>query len=408
MMAHNLPRVNGSVPPPLFSFCDGGFFPGLVISEKGEKEFIDALERQKIKVDYWWIDAGWYPCRGNWPNTGTWEPDPERFPHGLKAISDYVHERKMKFIVWFEPERATPGSWLAQHHPEWLLDGKLINLGDPAARNWITDHIDRLIKEQGIDVYRQDFNLVNPLDYWKRNDTPDRIGMTENLHVQGYLAYWDELRKRNPGIFIDSCSGGGARNDLESMRRAVPLLRSDYQAYDGDLSFAIGNQCHTYGLSTWLPYYGQGVYIPDQNTAYYARSHMSPGFSMPVDVRKPGINWNEYRRLIEQWRSVSDCMLGDYYPLTPYSLEDDQWIAWQFHRPDHGDGFIQAFRRDRSPEMQKRLMIRGLEVNAQYVIRDLDDGVGRRISGKQAMEEGVLIKIQELPGSALWKYSKIK
>ena len=27
----------------------------------------------------------------DWVRTGTWEPDPERFPGGLKEISDYVH-----------------------------------------------------------------------------------------------------------------------------------------------------------------------------------------------------------------------------------------------------------------------------------------------------------------------------
>jgi len=54
--------------------------------------------------------------------------------------------------------------------------------------------------------------------------------MTENLYVQGYLAYWDGLLQQHPGMLIDSCASGGRRNDLETLRRAVPLLRSDYQA----------------------------------------------------------------------------------------------------------------------------------------------------------------------------------
>ena len=74
--------------------------------------------------------------------------------------------------------------------------------------------------------------------------------MTENLHVQGYLAYWDALRRRHPGMLIDSCASGGRRNDIETLRRAVPLLRSDYQAFDGNPVYALGNQCQTYGLSS--------------------------------------------------------------------------------------------------------------------------------------------------------------
>ncbi len=50
-----------------------------------------------------------------------------------------------------------------------------------------------------------------------------------------------------------------------------------------------------------------------------------------------------------EWRKIRTYMLGDYYPLTPYSLQRDQWIAWQFDRPDLGGGEVQAFRRPESP-----------------------------------------------------------
>lgn len=44
------------------------------------------------------------------------------------------------------------------------------------------------------------------------------------------------------------------------------------------------------------PYYGQGVYQTAQDLTYYVRSHQSPAFGFCVDVRKPGIDWNLYRR----------------------------------------------------------------------------------------------------------------
>ena len=59
-------------------------------------------------------------------------------------------------------------------------------------------------------------------------------------------------------MLIDSLRSGGRRNDLETLRRAVPLLRSDYQSFQGDPGYAAGNQCHTYGLASWLPYFGAG------------------------------------------------------------------------------------------------------------------------------------------------------
>jgi alpha-galactosidase len=206
MIADNLPRPGGRQIAPLLWFCSYAYCDsGTKYSEAGEKQFIDILAKHGIRCDVWWMDAGWYPCDGAWQNTGTWEPDPKRFPNGIKAVSDHAHANGMKMIVWFEPERVAAGSWLAKNHPEWLLGGALLNLGNRDARSWLTNHIDKLLSDQAIDHYRQDFN-IDPLGYWRNNDAPDRQGITENLHVQGYLAYWDELRRRQP------CLGAAAQD----------------------------------------------------------------------------------------------------------------------------------------------------------------------------------------------------
>ena len=85
-----------------------------------------------------------------------------------------------------------------------------------------------MISEEGIDLYRLDFN-IDPLAYWRGNDVEDRQGITEIRYIEGYLSYWDELRRRHPGMLIDSCASGGRRNDLETMRRAVPILPTDLE-----------------------------------------------------------------------------------------------------------------------------------------------------------------------------------
>ena len=411
MFAHNLPRPNGKPLAPIFAFCSGAFFPGLKCNEAGEREFIDVLTREGIKLDYWWMDAGWYPCTDWAQGAGTWEPDPERFPHGIKAVSDYAHARGAGLVLWFEPERVMPGTWLAQHHPEWLLghegETRLLNLGNPGARAWLTDHVDTLIREQGIDLYRQDFNM-DPLGYWRANDAADRQGLTENLHVQGYLAYWDELRRRHPGMLIDSCASGGRRNDLETLRRAVPLLRSDYQSFNGDSSFAPGNQGHTLGLSSWIPYYGTGVYLSEDHFVYAERSYQSPAFGFAVDVRRKDVDWELFRRMMQQWRETIDCFLGDYYPLTSHNLGDDAWMAWQFHRPEEGRGLVQVFRHPQSPYLVCSFPLRGLEPEATYEIRDLDQKGVRRVIGHELMGSGLRVEMTEKPGAVLLTYRKVR
>jgi len=390
-MAHNIPRINGHPPSTMMQMqCYRTFEKG------GEKDLFDTVaefNQNAIPFDLAWRDAGWYPCKGSWPNTGTWEIDTTRYPRGFPPFSDWLHAQGKKFIVWFEPERVgDKESWLAKNHPDWLLSGNLLNLGNPDAWHWLVDHIDRMLREQGIDYYRQDFNM-DPLPNWRAADTPDRKGMTEMKHVMGYLAFWDELHRRHPGLLIDSCSSGGRRNDLETLRRAVPLLRSDFQFGH---EATTPNQGHTYGISSWIPYYGSGCYFTD---TYSARSYIMPcsGYG--------GTN-AATRLAYEECRSVAPFMLGDYYPLTPYSIQLTDWIAWQFDRPDLKSGVIQAFRRDKNTEPMQLLRLLGLAPSAKYEITDHDGGVPRTMSGKELMEKGLRVEIKTQPGSAVIFYKR--
>ena len=410
MLAHNLPRANGQLPPLDTMVCP----PTLFTSAAGDISFLNTYLDRGFRFDYLWVDAGWYPTDHDWFSAigvGTWKPDPTRYPRGIREVSDYAHGKGMKFVLWFEPERVYRGSFLWDRHPEWLLhwdandkdrrDLRLLNLGNPAALRWLADYINRFITEQGVDLYRQDFN-VDPLPAWQNNDGPDRQGMTENLYVQGYLAYWDALLQGHPGIVIDSCASGGRRNDLETLRRGVPLLRSDYQApnlpgSNGAMSTDVfdGNQGQTYGLSLWVPFYGTGEYADD---LYSARSHLCPWMGVGTHLDDP--NWAALRRQLADHGAVARYFYGDYYPLTPYRKSDQVWMAWQFVRPSTGDGMIQAFRRENNPVTEIHLTLQALEPDAQYEFTNLDSGRTTRASGRELMMKGLNL-LASAPRTAL-------
>lgn len=416
MLAHNLPRPGGKLPPPQFAGVSSHAYTEMQgANEDNQKMFIDRYLAEGLKVDYWWMDAGWYVNNGSWVNTGTWEPDLQRFPHGLRAISDYAHPKRVNIILWFEPERVTKGSWLYEQHPEWLLkpptnpgdqaydkDWRLLNLGNSQAWQWLADHVDKLIKEQGVDLYRQDFNM-DPLYFWRANDAEDRQGITEIRYVTGYLAYWDELRRRHPNMLIDSCASGGRRNDLETMRRAVPLTRSDYllQIEKGE---PLSQQSQTYGLALWLPYFGTGTNGLD---AYTFRSQMCPALVGTWDLRSKEIPYDLLRRLLTQWRQIGEYYFGDYYPLTAYSLRADVWLAWQFDRPDSGQGMVQAFRRSESSYESARFKLRGLVPEARYEVTNLDAPGSQDMAGQVLMDQGLTVNLQEQPGSAIIVYKRV-
>jgi alpha-galactosidase len=289
---------------------------------------------------------------------------------------------------------------------------RLLNLGEPAARQWLTDHVDKLLTEQGIDLYRQDFNM-DPLDYWRQNDPPDRRGITEIKHVTGYLTYWDELRRRHPNMLIDSCASGGRRNDLETMRRAVPLWRSDY-AFEPN-----GHQCMTYGISMWIPFQGTGT-VATKNAPYYGGgytdvepyyfwSNASPSIVSGIDMRVKNINYDLLRKLLEQWRQIGPNYYGDFYPLTPWTRDSKVWMAWQFDRPDKGQGAIQAFRRADCPASSTTLKLRALDPSARYTIVNLGTGNSRVMSGTELINSGLTVQTTENPPVAVTlTYSKMK
>jgi alpha-galactosidase len=410
MLAHNVPRPGGKLLQPMSASSSSMWFNEMVnANEENQKLFIDRLVEEGVKPDYWWMDAGWYVNDGRWVNTGTWEVDTARFPHGLAAISDHAHAQGIKTIVWFEPERVTPDTWLYEKHPEWLLSRperpgapawvrawRLLDLGNAEARAWLIEHVDRLLVEQGIDLYRQDFN-IDPLEFWRTSDAADRQGITEIKYVTGYLAYWDELRRRHPDMVIDTCASGGRRNDLETLRRAVPLHRSDYAHQ------AVGNQCHTYGISFWVPYHGIGV---PQIDAYTFRSTLVPAFGYGPDMRRPDLDYGLMRRLVAEWREYADNTLGDYYPLTSYSYEDDVWMAWQFDRPEAGKGMVQVFRRSHSPFETARFQLHALEPDAQYAVKDVDTGEVQRFTGRELMDQGLSVMLKQRPAAAIFTYER--
>ena len=387
-------------------------------TEENQVRFIRKWVKQKIPFDTWWIDAGWYPCyekkeqKRRWPRTGTWIPDPERFPRGFKPVSEALKARDAKLLIWFEPERVRPGTAIDREHPEWLLkirgqENRLLNLGDPDCRRWLTNHMCRLIRRDGIGIYRQDFNF-EPLPYWQANDAPDRQGMLENLHVQGYLRYWDDLLARNPGLWIDSCASGGRRNDLDTMRRSVPLHYTDYGYGDHPVKLAFHD-----GLFQWLPYFKEVTLSWDLKgdsrfdhkvDRYSYHCGFGPMIIPALDIRRDDYDYATVRKMLRIWRRVAPLMLeGDYYPLTPIHRSPEKWVARQFDCPEEGRGFIQGIRLPACAEETLVAYPKGLRAEATYVFENPETGKVRELTGTAVQQDGFTFTLPKREG-AVWFY----
>ena len=423
-LAHILPRPDGRPMRPHLACAatdEGEEFTAA--TEANQIAYIDRFQQAGIHPDVWWIDAGWYPCRNaegerRWILTGTWEPDAERFPRGLGPISDHAAANGADLLVWFEPERVDVTRRLAAEHPEWLLHtandsdwtatNALLNLGLPECRQWLTDHLCALIQNNRIKIYRQDFNF-EPLRRWRDNEAEDRQGLNENFHVQGYLQLWDDLLARNPGLWIDSCSSGGRRNDLETMRRSVPLHYTDYGYGDHPVKLGFHQT-----LFEWIPYFkefslswdvaGNSRFDPAVDS-YSFHCGFAPMLFATLDIRRSDYDFATAQRMIAIWRRAADLLLyGDYYALTPAGRSPALWVARQFDSPETGAGLVQGIRLPAAPETELTVTVRGLDPTATYDFEEAETGAAHTLTGAQAAAGFTLTAAQR--GGTLWFYRR--
>lgn len=415
LLEHYVPRYNGAPAAPLTAASPHAAIAFEKTTEANMIEAIHNIAAHHLPVDYFWIDAGWFTSPdNNWARgVGNFEPDPARFPRGMKPVADAAHEAGLKFLLWFEPERVMPGTFLFVQHPGWLLnpppvfpealqyqfnDGfHLLDLARPEAASWLAETVSKAIGGVGIDAYRNDFNMY-PSFYWRNGEAPDRQGIEEIKYVEALYRYFDILRTEHPQLLLDNCASGGRRIDLEMLKRALILTRSDY------LWDPTGQQCHNYGLAQWLPITGIGAADVDR---YKCRSGYGSHFTFAVDYYSNDESvWEAARAALEECRSLAPLFRKDFYPLTPYSIQNSDWMAWQFHDPDRHTGLIQAFRRNDCPDARLQCVPQGLDPSVDYILTNLDSRESMRAAGRKLLDAGFTITLPEAPAAAIYTYER--
>ncbi|MFR5870432.1 MAG: alpha-galactosidase [Alistipes sp.] len=403
MYDHNLPRPGGRLPEPILEAASSAYFAEMFhATDKDQMEFIDRYLEEGVKLDYWWMDAGWYPNRGgSWQDLlGTWYPDPKRYPNGLRAISDHAHAKGVRSLLWFEPERVTAGSWIYENHPEWTLgDGttRFFNYGNPEALAWMTDHVDSLLKSEDIDLYRQDFAVMSS-DYWNEEDRKIPTGRDRR----------NQARNRLPEIYGRAATppSGDADRHLRRRRQAArtrkPAARRTAVAQRLRVRTGrrAGTDLRTFGL---IPFSGAGV---NRITAYDFRSNMSPSIVLNLDSRVKDADYPLLRRLLAQWEEVRGDYRGDFYPLTAYSLQDDVWIGWMLFRPETGTGFVQMFNRAGSIYDSGVCRLKGLDPQKRYRVTEMDTQHSVLFGGEELLGQGLRFTFTQAPESKLIRISE--
>ncbi|MCF8545323.1 MAG: alpha-galactosidase [Aquiluna sp.] len=187
---------------------------------------------KEIGVERFVLDDGWFGSRrDDLRGLGDWVISKDVWPQGLGPLIEKVKSCGMEFGLWFEGEMVNPDSDLYRAHPDWILSAggrvpptgryqQVLNLTIPEAFEHVLSQVDAVLSENEIAYIKWDHNRF--LIEAGGNNKPI-------VHEQTLAIYrlFDELKKRHPGLEIESCASGGGRIDLGMIDHADRFWTSD-------------------------------------------------------------------------------------------------------------------------------------------------------------------------------------
>jgi len=422
ILKHHSPTLNGEPAPDILACATWGG-----MKTHNHLKLIEALKKNDAGFDCYWIDAAWYGApheteeyqslrTEDWfHHVGDWRPNTVVHPAGLKPISDAARAAGMKFLLWFEVERAVDSVPWVQEHPDWYFSRRSVShvggrdcpwrvfdFGNPEARQAMTDQIAGVIEENGIDVFRQDCN-VGLSECWDEHDTPGRIGMAEIRYVEGLLAFWSELKARIPHLLFDIVQ----RRDLSSLAFTLDLSRSDHEFHPH--TDPISSQVAQHGLSHWTPLSGTIMqYATGNDYKLLSALSSSMGTALfpsigydPVSVEPPAdYPWAWLKRMLGIFRRARPFFRGDFQPLTGVIDCSQCWGAMQYHRADLGQGMVVVYRRPDSPFTEAQFQLQGMDAATACRIEATENGEFN-LSGTL-----LEVRLHEAPTAAVMFYSQ--
>lgn len=323
-------------------------------NEEKLKTIVD--EAENLGIEMFVLDDGWFGHRDDDNSSlGDWTVYKKKFPSGLGHFADYVHEKGLKFGLWFEPEMISYDSELYRKHPEYLMQvpGRKPS---PSRNQYVLDltrkeviddlfgQISKVLKEGGVDYVKWDMNR-HLSDVYSASLPKDRQGEVYHRYVLGLYELMERITSAFPDVLFEGCSGGGGRFDA-GFAYYMP------QIWTSDNTDAVSRLTIQYGTSLVYPISMTTAHvsaIPNhqtgRKTSFETRGNaaMSAVFGYELDLTKMSQEdkdqvkeqvacYKEIRKLIQY---------GNFYRLKS-PVETNQ-AAWMFVSDDKRDVCVMTF-----------------------------------------------------------------
>jgi len=335
------------------------------------------------------VDLGWAKQMGDW------EADPEKFPSGMRAFSDYVHSKGMKFGLHYVISEAMASSKVLQDHPEWVCStnynyhgAQSLALGHKPVQDWVIEQGVRIIRDYNVDWILQDGQTMvkqctnaglsyDPRDWNYSGD-------------EGLNRILREIQAQTPGVVWENCANGGNMMTFSMVRNYVTSITND-------ASGSLGSRQGLFGASfPFSPRYTDR-YMPDiEMTNYNTRSFMfgGPWILMnrlaDLDAGELAFLKNEINTYKEMRASITTGKVL-HLTLRPALGRTD---AIQSYNPAL-DEAVAVVTRDATPTARFTLRFRDLIPTHTYRVSFADDRRIFTMTGDQLMRTGVSVNLPE-------------
>jgi hypothetical protein len=377
-----------------------------------------------LGLEMFHLDAGWFRA------VGDWHPDPKKFPHGLVPIAEAVHRRGMKFGLWLDWAQAgistEPGAlnvrdpkvkdWLVTDlPPEWHPEefkGETIDIGVPAAEEWVKNETARVMRDYGIDMLEHDGYVVAqgcvrgdhphaaPDHVEIQSDSGFRFVYSSNSTdvsqraTRAYYAIQQHLRETKPGILLEACNDGGRMVDFGSAAHADYFSITD--TYD-----PLSNRRALYDTSHVLPPAMLESYVEKWNTPkienflYMLRSGMMGWFTLMQDPA----TWTAEQK--QAAKKEFEFYKSDLRPLVRdadlYHVSERpdgvHWDGLEYFDAQKSRGALYAFRGS-GAEATHVFVLQGLSPEARYLTHFRDaSSADAELSGGVLMTQGLRVNL---------------
>ena len=230
--------LNNPSADPSFALINCGMGAEHNMDIAGSKAFIDQFAEMGGEI--FTIDAGW-ECPPNkemqWSDyNGLNIPDKDRYPNGIREISDYAHAKGLKFGLWADIESLGKYAPFFQEKPDFRSDNvfgnknpKFIDMSIQEVAEWAENELSRIIEEYNLDLLRVDHN-VDYTEYFSMRESGFGIKECVTLrHNDAVYAMYKRLKEKYPRVIFENCAGGGGRTDLGMMKNFNHTWVSDIQ-----------------------------------------------------------------------------------------------------------------------------------------------------------------------------------